>query len=180
MKGFLTGAMLLMAIQLFANTSDTTVTSFEIHLKRKSADASIGFNTTSIDRKKLYNSVIQNIKDKISAEAFCSLHDPLVLLKFNEYTTGKGHPDEISFGEERSLREHKYNYFVKIYGQLNKSTFTMKVCVFDAQGRLIAKGKSKASGRGFEDLQSEQVDGISEQDFFNLVSDAASNLEISI
>jgi hypothetical protein len=180
MKGILAGVMLLTAIQLFATEKDTTVTSFEIHLKRKSTDESIGFNTTSIDRHKLYNAVINNIKDKISAEAFCSLHEPLVLLKYNEYSNEKGHPDEISFGEERSLKEHKYTYFVKIYGQLNKSTFVMKVCVFDAQGRLVAKGKSKAYGKGLSELTSDGSTGISEQDFLDLVSDASSNLEISI
>jgi hypothetical protein len=181
MKGFLIGVMLLTGTQLFANKRDTTVTSFEIHLKRKSADNSIAFNTTSIDRLKLYNTVMLKIKNQISAEAFCSLHQPMVLLKFNEYTSEKGRADEISFGEQRSLKTHKYNYFVKVSGYLNKSNFTMRVCVFDARGRLIAKGRSKATGKSMEDLQVDPSDtGLTEQAFLELVTSAASSIHLSI
>ena len=192
MKIFLIGVMLLAGIQVNANIQDTTVTSFEIHLKRKSSDETIGFNTTAIDRNKLYNTVIQQLQGKLSAEAFCSLYQPMVVLKFNEYTE-KGRYDEISFGEERSLKSHRYNYFVKIYGQLNactpldpfhKATFTLKVCVFDAQGRLVAKGKSKASGKNLQELTKVQPADpdhpMTEEDFIGLVRDAATTLQITI
>lgn len=180
MKGLLIGVMLLTGIQVFANTGDTTVTSFEIHLKRKATGEAGAFNTTSIDRLKLYNTVLAQLKDQLSAEAFCSLHEPLVLLKYQEYITEKGHTDEISFSEERSLKTHRYNYFVKIYGQLNKSTFTLKVCVFDAQGRLVAKGKSKSTGKDSQELSEGDFSGMTEQAFLNIVTDAASGLNLVI
>jgi hypothetical protein len=190
MKGFLIAVMLLTGITGFANTPDTTVTSFEIHLKRKSSDNSLGFNTCTVDRLKLYNTVMQQIKGKISAEQFSSLHQPLVLLKFQEYISEKGqHPDEISYAEAQSLKGHKYNYFVKIYGNLKASTplnpfekasFTLKVCVFDSNGRLIAKGRSKSRGKDIAALTTNEDATMSEQQFLELVTDAATELNLSI
>lgn len=193
MKTFLIGMMLLTGITGFANTGDTTVTSFEILLKRKSNDYALGFNTSTIDRLKLYNTVMKQIRSKLSAEEFCSLHDPLVLLKFNEYTNEKPtHADEISYAEEQSLKEHKYNYFVKIYGHLNpnsplnpfqKTTFTLKVCVFDVNGKLIAKGRAKSTDKSIQVISKTAEEGnsaITEQQFLELVTDAASHLNLNI
>jgi hypothetical protein len=196
MKGFLVGVVLLMGIQANAVTPDTTVTSFEIHFKRKSSDESLAFNTSSIDRQALYNTVVRQLRKKLSAEQFQSLHQPLVLLKFNEYINEKAgcRPDEITFGEERSLKGHQYNYFVKIYGEFNTRTpldpfhqevFTLRVCVFDAQGRLIAKGKSRSSGKDVNpyphaENDDAQTTKITEAKFFELVSDAVDHLHLQI
>jgi len=196
MKGVLVGIVLFMGIQAYAIVPDTTVTSFEIHFKRKSSDEALAFNTTLIDRQVLYTRVIRLLKNKLSAGQFKSLHDPQVLLKFDEYTTEHRscHPDEITFGEERSLKQHQYNYFVKIYGQLSMSTpfdpfhkevFTLRVCVFDAQGKLVAKGKSRSTVRDIRpfpnaETREAQAVSITEKDFVDLVTDALTNLHLQI
>lgn len=187
MKIFLLVGSLLTGIQAFSETSDTTVTSFEIRFKRKPSDETIGFNTTSFDRLKLYESVISQLRQKLSAEAFYSLHQPQVLLHFDEYLSGNSsHIDEISFGEERSLKGHQYNYFVKIHGHFNgstlspfhKRTFTLRICVFDAQGRLIAKGRARSA---LNDATNNGGDNtLSEDEFIELVSAAAGNVQLEI
>jgi|GEM_PF-6657561 len=195
MKGFLVGIALFIGIQTYGSTPDTTVTSFEIHFKRKSSDGSLAFNTTNIDRQALYNTVIRQLQKKLSAEQFHSLHQPLVLLKFDEYVKEKDscHPDEISFGEERSLKGHQYNYFVKIYGEFNSRTpldpfhkeiFILKVCVFDANGKLIAKGRSRSCGKDINPFPNAENTGgqtmITEADFLEIVSDAVNSLHLQI
>jgi len=186
---------LLTGFPVFGNVSDTTVTSFEIYLKRRSADSPLGFNTCSIDRMHIYNLVMEKIGRKIQSKNFHSIHNPLVLMRFHDVTKKQHHskPD-VANGVRESMEGHQYNYFVKIYGHLDmdtplnqfqKATFTLKVYVFDAHGNLIGKSRSKSKERYFNvvpasAVANEETYPLNEQEFFELVTDAADTIEISI
>jgi hypothetical protein len=186
---FLCGMLLLAGLPTIYANPDTTVTSFEIHLKRRSADYSLGFNTSSIDRLKIYNAVMQQIQDKLATNQIMSLHQPYVLLKFHEYLSDKESSlNHISPSEQSELDRHAHNYFIKVSGHLNtstplnpfaKSTFVLKVYVFDSTGKLIAKCKSRS---GEKDLNrtDDSAEAITESAFLQMVSDAAMNLRLQI
>ena len=183
----------LIGLPLYANTSDTTVTSFEIYLKRRSADNPLGFNTCSIDRMRIYSVVMEKIGRKIQRKNFQSIHNPLVLMKFHDVNKKQSHSrSQIASGVKESMQGHHYSYFIKIYGHLDidtplnqfqKATFTLKVYIFDAQGNLIRKSKSKSRDRHLEILATspnEENYPLNEQEFFELVTDAADTIEIGI
>lgn len=190
MKTVFICAMLLMAgIPVFPNTPDTTATSFEIHLKKRSSEYSLAFNSCSIDRSKLYNSVMQKIQRKVTVNHLRSLQQPLVTLKFHEYATEK-EPNlkTLSDFEKVALSGHNYDHYIKVCGHLNpstplnpfrKATFTLKVYVFDSKGNLIASSKGKSSAKTLNDFfrPGEQ---ISEEQFISFVSEAANNIHLQI
>jgi hypothetical protein len=185
--------LIFCGLPLFGNPSDTTVTSFEIYLKRKSSDNPLGFNTCNIDRQHIYNLVMEKISKKVDSKNFRSAHNPFVLMKFHD-VTGKQHHNmkTISNDVRQAMKGHEYAYFIKIYGHLDidsqlnkfqKATFTLKVYIFDAQGNLVAKSKSKSREKNINVIQhyaGEQSYPVNESEFFELVTDAASTLEISI
>jgi hypothetical protein len=194
MKGFIAIVFfLLSASTLLGNPSDTTVTSFEIYLKRKSSDNSFGFNTCSIDRQQIYNVVMERIGKKIKAKNILSLHQPFVLMKFHD-VTGRAHHNinHITNDAAQAMAGHQYKYFIKVYGNLNvnhaarlsrKATFTLRVYVFDAEGNMIGKSRSTSRERNltFHKTSNEEENyPVNEQEFFELVTDAADTLEISI
>jgi hypothetical protein len=181
-------------LTLPGNASDTTVTSFEIYLKRKSSDNPVGFNTCNIDRLHIYNIVMERLSGKFETRNFLSVHKPLVLMKFHD-VTGKAHHNKNHIADDvaKSMKGHQYNYFIKIYGNLDvptahnqfqKATFTLRVYIFDENGTLIAKSKSKSREGNLAAFQNspnqEENYPVNEEEFFELVSDAASTLEISI
>jgi hypothetical protein len=192
MKVLITAVLLFFCLPLFANPSDTTVTSFEIYLKRKSSDNPLGFNTCNIDRLRIYNLVMEKISKKIDSKNFRSVHNPYVLMRFHD-VTGKQHhnKNQITSDVKQSMKGHQYAYFVKIYGNLDidsqlnqfqKATFTLKVYVFDADGKLIAKSKSKSREKNLtlHNYSDEENYPVNENEFFELVTDAASTLDLSI
>jgi hypothetical protein len=194
MKGLAFAFFLLSGLASFGNPSDTTVTSFEIYLKRKSADKPIGFNTCDIDRLRIYNLVMNQISNKIHTKNFRSVHNPLVLMKFHDVSGRENHKiSHIANDVRQSMKGHQYGYYIKIYGHLDidgsvnqfqKATFTLKVYVFDAQGNLVGKSKSKSRERNLSAFHKpngpEENYPVNEQQFFELVTDAATTLEISI
>lgn len=195
MKGLVCVLIFLMTgIPLYGNSSDTTVTSFEIYLKRRSPDNPLGFNTCSIDRMHIYQLVMKKIGGKIKTENFHSIHNPLVLMKFHDVTKKQKHNiGDIASGVKASMDGHRYKYFIKIFGHLDidsplnqfqKATFTLKVYIFDAEGNLIKKSKSKSRDRHLEEFtqttQGEEHYPLNEQEFFELVTDAADTIEIGI
>lgn len=189
--------MVLTGMQLLANpSSDSTAISFEIYLNRK-ADNPLGFNTCNIDRVQIFNLVMQQIREKIETQNFYSVSDPKVVMKFDEYVSTKESHDRNQFTkiDKQSLEGHQYNYFIKICGNLDidsplnqfqKATFKLKVYVFDGEGNLIAKSKSKATDNDLSYLKNSKSDDteetypLNEQEFFSLVTDAATSLDISI
>lgn len=188
MKGFLIGVMLLAGIPVFANSPDTTVTSFEIHFKKKSSDYSLGFNSCSLDRLKLYNSVMQKIQKKMEVKNLRSLQQPLVTIKFHEYSDEKdGDQKVLSSFEKQAIAGH--NYYLKVCGHLNpstplnpfrKATFTLKVFVFDSKGNLIASSKGKSDAKDISDFYKTTDKQISEEQFISFVSEAANKLNLQI
>jgi hypothetical protein len=190
MKGVILLGVLLMSLNLFGNSSDTTVTSFEIHLKRKS-DNPLGFNTCSIDRQYIYNLVVEKLQKKIKIENLKSLHQPFVLMKFVDVCGKDNHKSQISETDKKSLSNMKYNYFIKICGSLDidrpmnqysAATFKLKVYVFDAAGNLITKSKSRSRENLAVVKQTNDSEGypLNENEFFDLVNEAADSIEISI
>jgi hypothetical protein len=199
MKGFVASVVLVLsALSLFGkingNPSDTTVTSFEIYLKRKSSDNPFGFNTCSIDRMHIYNLVMEKIGRKIQTKNFLSVHKPLVLMKFHDVTGRAHHNKNHIFNDAMvSMKGHEYKYYIKIYGnldigsalnQFHKATFTLRVYVFDGNGNLVGKSKSRSRERNLAAFQhindSQENYPVNEQEFFDLVTDAADTIEISI
>jgi hypothetical protein len=170
-------------------STDTTGTTFEIHLKRKS-DNPLGFNTNSIDRKKIYEAVIKQLGNKIHSPNFYSLQNPDVVMKFQEYVSTKTSRGELSLTEKRALNQHHFNYFVKIFGyldidsplnQFQKATFTLRVYVFDASGNLIAKSRARSIYRDSDIINTQQLaHPVNENEFLELVADAATSLELGM
>jgi hypothetical protein len=192
MKGvIITTILLLLGFILSANPTDTTVTSFEIHLKRK-ADNPLGFNTCNIDREYIYNLVIEKLQKKLNSKNFHSLHNPLVLMKFVD-VCGKDdrHPNQVSENDKQLLNKFKYEYFIRICGDLdidkalnNNATanFKLKVYVFDVNGNLIAKSKSKSREKHLLQLTKSDSENypLNETEFFDLVNEAADSLNFGI
>jgi hypothetical protein len=186
---------LFCGLTLFGNPADTTVTSFEIYLYRKSSDNPIGFNTCSIDRSHIYNLVMEKISGKVDTKNFLSVHKPLVLMKFHDVIGKERHSkNQIANDVMQSMKGHQYKYFIKIYGNLDidtplnqfqKATFTLKVYVFDSAGNLVAKSKSRSREKNLASIHNTKANveenyPVSEQEFFELVTDAANTIEISI
>jgi hypothetical protein len=194
MKGvIIITVLLLLSFILSAHpTTDTTVTSFEIHLKRKS-EKPLGFNTCDIDRAYIYNLVIGKLQKKIDSKNFQSLHNPMVVMKFVD-VCGKSdrHPNQISTSDKQLLSKFNHDYFIKICGNLDidqsinrqaTASFKLKVYVFDAQGNLVAKSKSKSRDKNLLEMRkgsSEEGYPLNEQEFFDLVTEAANSLDLSI
>jgi hypothetical protein len=193
MKGFVLIFLLLSNLVAFGDSSDTTVTSFEIHLKRKSADDPLGFNTCNIDRMRIYNLVMQKIQQKLETQIFTSIHNPMVVMKFHDVSGKVSREDrkEISKEDKKALKNHSYNYFVKVFGNLDidsplnryqKATFVLKVYIFDAQGKLVHKCRSKSQDKYVGVYKAPEVENypLNEQEFFDLVNHAADSLRIEI
>jgi hypothetical protein len=194
MKGvIITTILLLLSFILSANPVDSTVTSFEIHLKRK-ADNPLGFNTCNIDRAYIYNLVIEKLQKKLNSKNFHSLHNPLVLMKFVD-VCGKDdrHANQVSDDDKQLLNKFEYEYFIRICGELDidktlnhnaSANFKLKVYVFDAKGNLIAKSKSKSREKNLLQFTrtSEEAENypVNEQEFFQLVNEAADSLNFGI
>lgn len=192
MKGVIvTTIMLLLGFILSASPIDTTVTSFEIHLKRK-ADNPLGFNTCNIDRAYIYNLVIERLQSKLKSKNFHSLHNPMVLMKFVD-VCGKEmrQPGQISASDKLLLEKFQYEYFIRICGDLDidkalnqhaTAVFRLKVYVFDANGKLVAKSRSKSREKNLPLLNepAEENYPLNEQEFFDLVNEAANSLQFGI
>jgi hypothetical protein len=135
---------------------------------------------------------MQKIRTKFETENFHSIHNPLVLMKFNDVTGRENHSRSQAENDARqSMKGHQYSYFIKIYGHLDldgpinqyqKATFTLKVYVFDSKGNLIGKSKSRSYDKVKTFDRSATVENypLNEQEFFELVTDAANTLEITI
>jgi hypothetical protein len=190
MKGIVLFFLVLSNIALFGNPADTTVTSFEIHLKRKSADDPLGFNTCNIDRNQIYNLVIERLQRKLETQAFTSLHNPQVLMKFHDVSGGVSREDrkQVSKADLVALKKRNYNYFVKVFGNLDidcplgqyqKATFKLKVYIFDAEGNLVHKYKAKSHDNNTGVYKAAEVENypLSEQEFIELVTRAADTLD---
>ena len=195
MKGCVYFLIAFFSVQFaFANISDTTATTFEIHLKRRS-DQPLGFNTCNIDRMKIYDVVLKKLSAKINLLNIYSVHDPKVVMKFEEYVTSRASSKGyLSLVEQRMLEQHHFNYFIKIHGyldidsplnQFQKATFTLRVYIFDSTGNLISKSRSRSVHRDAAILGSETVPGeedyaVNEDEFFRMVTSAASSIEITL
>jgi hypothetical protein len=192
MKGLIPIVFFVLAgIPLFGNTSDTTVTSFEIYLRRQSPDSPLGFNTCNIDRSHIYDLVIDKIGRKIDSKNFQSIHKPLVIMKFHDVSGRTRHnKTEVAEAVKQSMKGHQYNYFIKIYGHLDidkpltrnqTATFTLKVYVFDSAGNLVAKSKSRSRDKNLaafqQNINAENYP-LNEQEFFELVTDAADTIDL--
>jgi hypothetical protein len=191
MKGIVLIFLALSNIALFGNPSDTTVTTFEIHLKRKSADDPLGFNTCNIDRNRIYNVVIERLQHKLETQAFTSLHNPQVLMKFHDVSGKVSREDrkQVSKTDLQALKKRNYNYFVKVFGNLDidcplyqyqKATFVLKVYIFDANGKLVHKYKAKSRDNNVGVYKAAEVENypLSEQEFIDLVTRAADTLDV--
>jgi hypothetical protein len=191
MKGIVLSLLMLSNLLVFGVSSDTTVTSFEIHLKRISADSPLGFNTCSIDRDRIYNFVMEKVKEKLASENLTSLYNPQVTMKFHDVTGKVKRRDQKSIlpEEEKSLKNRTYNYFVKVYGNLDidsplnqyqKATFDLKVFIFDRDGNLVHKCKSRSRDRNVGTYGKAEIENnpITEQEFFELVNLAAQTLKL--
>jgi hypothetical protein len=190
MKGVILGGLLLLSLACLGNSGDTTVTSFEIHLKRK-ADNPLGFNTCNIDRQFIYNLVLEKLQKKIRMENTRSIHRPYVLMKFVDVCGRGGRQKEITEADRQMLNQFDYTYFIKICGSLDidrtldrhaAATFKLRVYVFDADGNMVAKSKSRSHDNNLVEIDSTTAENypLNENEFLNLVTKAADSLEISI
>jgi hypothetical protein len=193
MKGIVLILLLLSNLVLFGNPADTTITSFEIRLKRKSVDDPLGFNTCTVDRTKIYNVVMQKIQRQLESHDMASLHNPQVVMKFHDVSgkSKKKNEKELSKEEFKSLKNYQYNYFVKVYGNLDidspmnqyqKATFNLKVYIFDSEGKLVHKCRSQSRDHRVGIYRKAELDNnpITEQEFLQLVTKATDSLEIKI
>ena len=190
MKGAILAGLIFLSLGSFGNSSDTTVTSFEIHLKRK-ADNPLGFNTCNIDREYIYKVVLEKLQKKINIENARSIHRPYVIMKFVDVCGRGSHQKQITDADRKMLNQFQYTYFIKICGSLDidqtidrhaAATFKLKVYVFDASGNLIAKSKSRSRENNLNEVRSDSPENypLNETEFLDLVTEAADSLEISI
>jgi hypothetical protein len=178
-----------------SSDANTGISSFEIQLNRPSPNRNLGFNTSSIDRHEIYQLVTAEIRNKIHTKDIQSLHSPEVEIKFDEYISNSGRHrlNEISEAEIQSLQQGGFNYFIKIFGSLDmdgslnqnpSATFILKVFIFDMEGNLLFKTKSRSKNTNFAVAKNthtpKNTHPINEQDFVELVKEAASTLEISM
>ncbi|MBT1702131.1 hypothetical protein [Chryseosolibacter indicus] len=195
MKTALLLILSLMAIQVIAQQTEISsgITSFEIKLDRKSPYKNLGFNTTNIDRHYIYNVVVEAIKRGLHANDMKSMHSPEVVLMFDDYVNHQKREkrNTMSGSDLKILKNGNFDYFIKIFGKLNmnkasqnNAIFKLNVYVFDGEGSLISKTKSKARSKVIPFEESEtltEVDyPITENDFIQLVKKAATTLEITM
>lgn len=176
--------------QTFGNAADTTVTSFEIRLKRNQDP--FGFNTCNIDRAHIYELVTDLLSEKFSGSSFKSIHDPYVLLKFTDVDKAGKSNRVMSTQEKKLLKTEKYSHFVKIFGdfdidkpfnQYYLARLSLTVYIFDSEGKLIKKSKARSKEKYFPHAERTMGDvptSINESQFFDLVDEAAHQLEIAI
>lgn len=196
MKGLL--LLILSSIVISAIAQDVTtlsgITSFEIKLDRRSPSKNLGFNTTNIDRHHIYSVVADVIKNELHAGELQSIHSPEVVLMFDEYINQKKRlkRNAMSSAEISWLQNGKYNYFVKIFGNLDvnnaikspSASFSLKVYIFNQDGMLISKTKSRSTSKLYtltdNEMLTEADYPITEGDFIQLVKEAATTLEITM
>jgi hypothetical protein len=114
-----------------------------------------------------------------------------VLMKFVDVCGRGSHQNTITEADQQILNHFQYTYFIKICGSLDidrtidrhaAATFKLKVYVFDATGKLIAKSKSRSRENNLIEVDSSDTENypLNENEFLDLVNEAADSLEISI